>query len=228
MKRADAADLAGSVAVGALAAFALLTLTVTGRDGSPLFGDEDLLEWSVGHRPHAMVAVARALTSTGTGVVPYLLAALAGLLAGRTPRQRGTAVAAALLCLAAGQAVRSGVMTLVARPRPAPRDWVTHASGWAFPSGHTTTAAVAAGLLALAILARARRGRAALVALVLTWGVLVGLTRVYLGVHWFSDVLGGWLFALCWLSLCVYAAARLGPRTASGETERSCPPAAGH
>ncbi|MEU6366861.1 phosphatase PAP2 family protein [Streptomyces sp. NPDC046931] len=209
MKRADTADLAGSVAVGALAAFALLALTVTGRGGSPLFGDEDLLEWSVGHRPPAMVAVARAVTFTGTGVVPYVLAALAGLLAGRTPRQRGPAVAAALLCLAAGQAVRYGVMSLVARPRPAHRDWVTHASGWAFPSGHTTTAAIAAGLLALAILARARRGGAALVTLVLTWGALVGLTRVYLGVHWFSDVLGGWLFALCWLSLCVYTAARL-------------------
>ncbi|MFF7189884.1 phosphatase PAP2 family protein [Streptomyces sp. NPDC008222] len=219
MKRADTADLAGSTALGALAAFVLLALTVRGRGGSPLFGDADLLAWSVGHRPDAVVAVARAVTFTGTGAVPYLLAALAGLLAGRTPRRRVLCVAAAVACLAAGQTLRYGVMTLVARPRPATRDWVTQASGWSFPSGHTTTAAITAGLLALAILARAPRARTALLVTVLTWGILVGLTRVYLGVHWFSDVLGGWLFAACWLGVCLYATARFAPRTLSGAAD---------
>ncbi|WP_265563206.1 phosphatase PAP2 family protein [Streptomyces hygroscopicus] len=211
VKRADTADLAGSTAVGALVAFVLLSLTVTGRSGAPLVGDKDLLDWSVAHRPPAAVTVARALTYTGTGFVPYVLAALAGLLMGRTVRQRVLTTAACLACLAVGEAVRYGVMSLTARPRPATRYWVTHASGWSFPSGHTTTAAITAGLLTLAILARAPRGAAALRAVVLGWGVLVGLTRVYLGVHWFSDVLGGWLFTLCWLSLCVYVAARLAP-----------------
>ncbi|MGV9562823.1 phosphatase PAP2 family protein [Streptomyces sp. NPDC003480] len=219
MRRADTADLAGSVAVGAVAAFVLLALTVTGRGGSPLYGDAKLLAWSVGHRPHTVVEAARAVTFTGTGVVPYLLASLAGLLAGRTPRRRVLCLAAAVVCLAAGQSLRYGVMTLVARPRPATRDWVTQASGWSFPSGHTTTAAITAGLLVLAIRARAPRGRAVLLMTVLTWGMLVGLTRVYLGVHWFSDVLGGWLFAVCWLGLCTWAAARLAPRGLTGTAD---------
>jgi undecaprenyl-diphosphatase len=223
VRRTDPADLAGSTAVGALVAFVLLALTVRGHGGAPLFGDEDLLHWSVGHRPPVAVAAARAVTSTGTGFVPYALAALAGLLMGRTARQRALAVANCLACLVAGQAVRYGVMALAARPRPEHADWVTHASGWSFPSGHTTTAALTAGLLALAVLARSPRGRTGLLAVVLTWGVLVGLTRVYLGVHWFSDVLGGWLLALCWLSLWAYGAARLAPRTLAdrGEPERS-------
>ncbi|MGW5245372.1 phosphatase PAP2 family protein [Streptomyces sp. NPDC004129] len=219
VKRADTSDLAGSTALGALAAFVLLALTVRGRGGSPLYGDSDLLAWSVGHRPHPVVVAARAVTFTGTGAVPYLLAALAGLLAGRTPRRRALCMAAAVVSLAVGQALRYGVMNTVARPRPATRDWVTQASGWSFPSGHTTTAAITAGLLALAILARAPRARTALLATVLTWGILVGLTRVYLGVHWFSDVLGGWLFAVCWLSLCVYAAARFAPRALTGTAD---------
>ncbi|MFD1663652.1 phosphatase PAP2 family protein [Streptomyces caeni] len=219
LKRQDTGDLAGTTALGALVAFLLLVLTVTRRGGAPLFGDTDLLDWSLGHRPRAAVAVARALTYTGTGFVPFLLVAAAGLLTGRTGRQRALAAAACVVCLAAGQAARYGVMTLAARPRPARRDWITHASGWSFPSGHTTTAAITAGLLALAVLARAPRGRAQLVAAALGWGALVGLTRVYLGVHWFSDVLGGWLFALCWLGVCTYAAARLAPRVYDGRPE---------
>ncbi|MGW2935302.1 phosphatase PAP2 family protein [Streptomyces sp. NPDC001156] len=225
VRRQDRADLAGSTAVGALVAFVLLALSVKGRGGAPLFGDQDLLAWSVGHRPPVGVSVARAVTYTGTGLVPYLLAAVAGLLIGRTLRQRVVAVAACLACLAMGQTVRYSVMSLAARPRPAAENWVTHPSGWSFPSGHTTTSAMAAGLLALAILVRAPRGRAGFVAAALTWGALVGLSRVYLGVHWFSDVLGGWLLALCWLSLCTYAAIRLVRRTGTATPESTESPA---
>jgi undecaprenyl-diphosphatase len=215
VKREDAADLAGSTAVGSLVAFVLLALTVTGRHGASLFGDADLLGWSVAHRPEVALAVARGATYTGTGIIPYVLVALAGIIVGRSPRQRAVAAAVCVGCLAAAQAVRFGVMSLVSRPRPATVEWATHASGWSFPSGHTTTSAITAGLLILAVLARAPRGRCALALLIGCWGMLVGLSRVYLGVHWFSDVLGGWLFALSWLSLSVYVLARLAPRSYS-------------
>lgn len=218
MKREDAADLAGSTAVGSMVAFVLLTLIVTGRDGTALFGDEDLNSWSAGHRPAVALALARGVTYTGTGFVPYVLVALAGLVLGRTARQRILAAIGCLGCLATAQTVRYGVMSLVARPRPATAEWATYASGWSFPSGHTTTSAVTGGLLVLAVLTRAQHGRRALALVIGCWAVLVGLTRVYLGVHWFSDVLGGWLLSLCWLSLGVYAVARLAPRTYSSIT----------
>ncbi|SER87215.1 undecaprenyl-diphosphatase [Streptomyces sp. yr375] len=217
MKRGDLRDLAGVVGLGAWTAFGVLAMIVIG-DGQPLYGDEDLLTWSVAHRPDVAVALARGLTATGTGVVPYVLAVLAGIIAARTPRRQAIAAALCLGCLGAAQAARYGVMALVARPRPDPVDWATHASGWAFPSGHTTTAAVTAGLLVIAVYARAPRGRT-LIALVLgCWGALVGLTRVYLGVHWFTDVVGGWLFALGWLGLALYAAARWLPEGFTTDT----------
>lgn len=224
VKRADATDLAGSTAVGSLVAFVLLTLIVTGRDGGTLFGDADLHTWSAHHRPPVALAFARGLTYTGTGIVPYVLVALAGVLLGRTTRQRIVFAVGCLGCLAAAQAVRYGVLSLVARPRPAAAEWATHASGWSFPSGHATTSAVTGGLLILAVLARVTHGRKSLAALIGCWAVLVGLTRVYLGVHWFSDVLGGWLFSLCWLSLGIYAVARLAPHTYSSVSSRSAPP----
>ncbi|MFF4351076.1 phosphatase PAP2 family protein [Streptomyces sp. NPDC001530] len=213
--REDVTDLAGSTAVGSAVAFVLLTLILIGRGGAVLFGDEDLASWSLRHRPDMALALARGVTYTGTGLLPYVLVAVAGLVLGRTARQRILSVVGLLGCLAAAQAVRYGVMCLVARPRPATADWATHASGWSFPSGHTTTSAVTAGLLALAVLARAPRHRKSLASAIGCWAVLVGLSRVYLGVHWFSDVLGGWLFSLCWLSLCTYVVARFAPRTLS-------------
>src|SRR5262245_24207403 len=140
MNRKRIAEFAGSVGLGAWAAFAALALVVAGRHGAPLPLDRTLLAWSLGHRPAVAVAVARGLTATGTGVVPYALVVLAGLLVGRTRRQRLIAALLGMTCLALGQAARRGLMELVARARPPQPDWQTQASGWAFPSGHTTTA----------------------------------------------------------------------------------------
>ncbi|MEW2511903.1 phosphatase PAP2 family protein [Streptomyces sp. NPDC046870] len=207
MNRKDAAELAGSVALGAWAAFAVLAMVVGGGAGAPLWLDHGLHTWAVGHRPETAVTVARGVTGTGTGVVPYLLAALAGTLMGRTARQRWQAAALCLACLGLGQLLRSGVMELVHRPRPPHPDWSAHAGGWAFPSGHTTTAALTAGMLIIALTLRAPRGGTALRTAVACWALLVGLTRIYLGVHWFTDVIGGWLFAVGWLGTCLCAAA---------------------
>ncbi|MBI0314045.1 MULTISPECIES: phosphatase PAP2 family protein [Streptomyces violaceusniger group] len=211
MNRGDAPGLAGSVALGAWTALGVLTMVVVGGAGAPLWLDDGLLGWSIGHRPDVMRTLARAVTDTGTGVIPYVLATLAGFLAARAVRQRLLAAAFCLACLGVGQALRYGVMELVHRARPPRGDWAAHASGWAFPSGHATTGALAAGLLMVALTLRAPRGATSFRVVVGCWGLLVGLTRVYLGVHWFTDVLGGWLFAVGWLGVCLYAAGRWLP-----------------
>ncbi|MFE2064788.1 phosphatase PAP2 family protein [Streptomyces sp. NPDC059467] len=222
MNRKRIAEFAGSVGLGAWAAFAVLALVVTGRHGTPLPLDRTLLAWSLGHRPDVAVAVARGLTATGTGVVPYALVVTAGLLAGRTRRQRLIAVLLGVTCLGMGQAARSGVMELIARARPPQADWQTQATGWSFPSGHSTTAALTAGLVILALCLRSPHGRTALCAAVACWGLAVGATRVFLGVHWATDVLGGWLFAAGWLGiwLCVGARWMRAPGARNGVPER--------
>ncbi|MCG7208121.1 phosphatase PAP2 family protein [Streptomyces arenae] len=212
MNRKRVTEFAGSAALGAWVAFGALALVVSGRHGVPLALDRTLHAWSLGHRPDMAVAVARGITVTGTGLVPYALVVLAGLLTGRTTRRRLGAVLLGVFCLALGQTARYAVMELVARPRPAEQDWQTHASGWSFPSGHSTTAALTAGLVLLAMAVRAPHGRWGWRATVVCWALAVGLTRIYLGVHWFTDVLGGWLFAVGWLGVWVCVAARLLPR----------------
>ncbi|WP_328379269.1 phosphatase PAP2 family protein [Streptomyces sp. NBC_01020] len=219
MNRRAAADLAVSVAVGTLVAFVLLALVVAGHHGAPLLTDRGLLSWSVHHRPPVAIAAARGVTDTGTGAVPYLLAVLAGVIAGRGVRQRVTAAVACLVCLGLAQLARYGVMSLVARARPPVGDWAAQATGWSFPSGHTTTSAVTAGLLVAAVLLRATHGRRTIAAGIGCWAVLVGLSRVYLAVHWSTDVVGGWLFALCWLCVCFRLAVRFCPAVPSAPDE---------
>ncbi|MEV6953159.1 phosphatase PAP2 family protein [Streptomyces sp. NPDC051183] len=202
----------GVVAVGAAVLFAVVALWVVRAPGRLLPGDAGLHHWSVGHRPDVAAALARAITDTATGVVPYALVVLAGLFAGRTRLRRVTAAVGLALCLAVGQALRFGAMKLIARPRPDAVYWAADASRWSFPSGHATTAAMTAGLLIAALYLRGSPVPRSSVVLIAAWAATVGLTRIYLGVHWFTDVVGGWLFATAWLALAACAFLRLTGR----------------
>ncbi|MFI6949973.1 phosphatase PAP2 family protein [Streptomyces sp. NPDC050422] len=205
MTRRPPVSLCGQVALAAAAAFALLTAATLRATHGLLPGDAALHHWSLTHRSAAAVALFRAVTATGTGVIPFAAVVLAGLSVGGTIRRRVITAASLALCLGSAQVLRYGVMTRVARPRPPLADWATHASGWSFPSGHATTGAITAGLLIAALRLRGPRIPRVAAVLIGMWGAAVGLSRIYLGVHWFSDVVGGWLFAAAWLALTVCA-----------------------
>ncbi|TQJ90971.1 phosphatase PAP2 family protein [Streptomyces sp. SLBN-31] len=215
MNEAWRAVRSGTVRAGVLCAalFGCLAVLVGVRHGSPLPGDGAVHTWAIGHRPPVAQALARGITATGTGIWPYLVVAVAGLIAGRDAGERLRTVPCALAVLLAGQLLREAVMESFARARPDPADWAAYASGYAFPSGHTTTSALAAGLLCWAVTRRSRPDLARTTCvLAVCWAAAVGATRVYLGVHWTSDVLGGWLLATAWLSLCGWGLTRWRPR----------------
>ncbi|MFF5982288.1 phosphatase PAP2 family protein [Streptomyces olindensis] len=97
--------------------------------------------------------------------------------------------------VALGTVLQQGLKAAVDRPRPVWPDPVDSAHYAAFPSGHAMTATVVCGLLLWLL---HRHGVApgvwrAAVAVAVVSVVGVGLTRVWLGVHWPSDVVGGWL-----------------------------------
>ncbi len=92
---------------------------------------------------------------------------------------------------------------LVGRHRPELLDPVARASGLAFPSGHALNATLAAGVLLLVFLpfTRDRRPlRWVLWIVAVLVAVVTGLSRVALGLHWISDVVGGWLLGLAVLA----------------------------
>ncbi|MEU7843048.1 phosphatase PAP2 family protein [Micromonospora sp. NPDC049114] len=87
---------------------------------------------------------------------------------------------------------------LVGRDRPELLDPVARAAGYSFPSGHALNATLAAGVLLLVFLPYVRRwaARVALWIAALLLTLVTGLSRVSLGVHFTSDVLGGWLLGV--------------------------------
>jgi undecaprenyl-diphosphatase len=89
------------------------------------------------------------------------------------------------------------------RTRPDLFDPLTRVIGFSFPSGHSTLSAVFYGSVAGLAAASCRSKRRAIGFLVLGMGaiVLIGFSRVALGVHWPTDVLGGWSLGFGWLTL---------------------------
>jgi undecaprenyl-diphosphatase len=104
--------------------------------------------------------------------------------------------------------------THYARPRPAFLEPIVHEASPSFPSGHAGGSALFCALLAYVLLRLSRRLGLALSVPLMLWAALMGLSRIYLGAHWFSDVVGGWLFGLGWAALGMAVAEMLKRRAA--------------
>ncbi|NOY82121.1 MAG: phosphatase PAP2 family protein [Kiritimatiellaeota bacterium] len=139
-----------------------------------------------------------AVTELGDGFTNFCVAGTISLvlLAGR----RFRTLAYWLAVIVGGAVLVVALKYALLLPRP---EALYHGAGThGFPSGHTAMNVIIYGFLAI-LLARelGNRVRVGLFAAVLTISSLVAFSRLYLGVHWLSDVLGGWLLALGWVSL---------------------------
>ena len=144
----------------------------------------------------------RDFTALGsTGVVTFLVLAIAGFL---TMTRKGYAAVLIILSVGGGVLISETVKALYDRARP---DLVPHGAevySASFPSGHSMMSAVVYLTLG-ALLARTQADRGVkryIVTLAVMLTVLVGTSRVYLGVHWPTDVLAGWALGGAWALVC--------------------------
>jgi len=154
---------------------------------------------------HAMiVTMVKAVTWLGSdGVLWTVIGAAAVVLAIR----RRWRLAIYLLVAGAGALVLDPVLkSLVGRLRPVVAHPVAHGNGNSFPSGHSLGSIVCYGAILLVFLPATRgRWRRAFVAGIVTLVALIGISRILLGVHYVSDVLGGWALGITWLGLTAFA-----------------------
>jgi len=190
------------MAVVAVALFVLIAyVSLVGRDPGPTPGDETAIE-VVEHLHSAFLHdLSRVITFLGSGVFTWSLTAVcAALLAAR---RRWTEFWVLLAGMTISQIGIDVIKDAVDRPRP-PGPHGVAASGSSFPSGHATHAVLYLWL-AVTIVLRLRPGISRGTAVVLTGlglTVLVGLSRVYLNVHYLSDVSAGWALGAAAFSFC--------------------------
>lgn len=207
-----------TIAAGTLAAWAFggLTRDVVGHDETAL-ADPHLSAWVVAHRTGLLTSVMRVVTWLGSTAVIVPLALIVGFFFVLRRRQwRPAALLAAAVAGAVG--LYDIVKPLVCRPRPPSAIWIGHYSGASFPSGHATQSVAFYAILALVLgIGRSLRAKTALwigAALIV---LVVGTSRIYLGAHWMTDVLGGYALGASWVAVVVIVLLFGWSRGTSGE-----------
>ena len=188
-------------------AFLLATFLGAGLIGGPGAGFDQLvsqLASSWRGRAPGFTAFAMSFTELGGGRITLTLAALAALSL-LLRRRFGLALILVVTVLAERELVE-WLKELTARARP--MSGAIHPLSMAYPSGHAANSMTAFLTVALLAVPAAYRRPVAIAALILSF--LVGLSRVYLGAHWPSDVIGGWALGLIASGLAVAAADRSG------------------
>ncbi|MFT4110017.1 phosphatase PAP2 family protein [Propionicimonas sp.] len=167
--------------------------------------DRPVLDAMIRLRTPLSETVATAFTELGT-TVPMVVIGIFLISALYLTHRRRTIIV--LMVVAAAGSITFTIVgkALVGRSRPPLVDAVPpYEASFSFPSGHTLNSTVVAGMLAYLVVWLAARvwQRACAVVGAALWALAMGLSRVFLGHHWLTDVVFAWLFGLAWLALLI-------------------------
>ncbi len=205
--------IAPLIAASGFAVFVLLSILIA-RDATHGF-DLMMLEALRGGEPGLLTGpgwlpeTARDLTALGGTPMLVVMAVIAGswLILIRRP-------GAALFytgALIGGSALSNSMKALIGRIRPDELYQAAPVLGHSFPSGHALLSTVGWVVLALLLMQtqQSRSARGFIMVMAAAIVLIVGLTRIYLGAHWATDVIAGWALGAAWTALCWMGWARL-------------------
>jgi membrane-associated phospholipid phosphatase len=199
------------VVVALLGGHVAVVAAIQGAGGvTPL--DAGVHAWFVAHRSGLLDPVMIGVSAVGgTAGMVVLAVVSAALLMSRGRRAQALVV---LIACAGGEAIGDAAKLIYHRARPPQADWLAVATSYSLPSGHSLLATVTVGIVAAVAVQSCPSRSAQAVAAALAIGVvlLIGTSRLYLGVHWPTDVLSGFLLGGAWLAVCLLALTALERR----------------
>ena len=191
------------ISVAGLWLFGGITEDVIHHDPLTQF-DVTLLDWVHVRATPAGYAISNAISVLGSPLTLTILALGVGLLL--AARRQWILLGGWLAAFAGGGLLNAVLKLVIRRPRPPyAAEFLQHYS-WSFPSGHAMGSLIGYGMLAYVLALLWIHRRSAQISVVLVAALLIvaiGLSRLYLGVHYFSDVVGGYAAGVLWLSACI-------------------------
>jgi membrane-associated phospholipid phosphatase len=183
---------------------------------NPLAGpDHEVAGWFHAHLTRTLVSVLRAFTEFGSGewigVILFFVAFYF------VWKKWWPSLVTLVVAVPGGMLLNEWVKVLVHRQRPFVDGPFVDWSGYSFASGHTIGATLLYGQLALFILPamKARHWRRLTILSAALLIALVGFSRIALGAHFLTDVLGAIVFGIVWLLFCLFATKPMRVRMAS-------------
>ena len=123
----------------------------------------------------------------------------------RLLKKRLDYLATYLFLIGGGSVLVFALKMVIHRQRPVSETPLIHVGGWSFPSGHALMSVVFYGFITYLLFRRTESWRLRLFVIMAAGFIifLVGLSRIYLQVHYLSDVLAGYMGGLFWVSICI-------------------------
>jgi undecaprenyl-diphosphatase len=182
---------------------AVADFVVDGSKGEVRF-DQSVLLWLHHHVHPGLTSVAHVLAWMGSPLVMILVSISAALIGLLVKRLRGAAWTFPIAIVGAG-AIIQVTKLFVHRQRPDLFAPLLKESGYSFPSGHSLIAVVAYGLVGYFVyhLVQTRTARVAVIVVTVALIFLIGVSRLYVEVHYPTDVLAGWAAGVPWLITCL-------------------------
>jgi undecaprenyl-diphosphatase len=173
--------------------------------GNPVAGlDRGVAVWFHSHLTPAFVNVLRGITEFGSSEWIAVVLSIAVVLF--IFKRWWPSLITMVVAVPGGMLLNELVKILVHRHRPFEQGWMVDWSGYSFASGHTIGATLLYGQIALFLLPviKSRRARVWLLAAASFVVAMVGFSRIALGAHYLTDVLGAIFFGMIWLTLCLF------------------------
>jgi undecaprenyl-diphosphatase len=210
-----------AVSVSALMLFAAVADEIHDREALALL-DAAILELLRVYEVRSMTRAFGLISDAGSGIA-ILSLGLTGA-AGLAFARRWSLLTGWLAAFLGAAFLNASLKALFQRPRPAGAAELLQSASWSFPSGHALTSLVGYGMVAyLAVLhVRSPALRTVIIVLAIVLVSAIGVSRLYLGVHYFTDVIGGYAAGAVWLSVCV-SGLEIARRRTSRSSRRSLP-----